>query len=70
MAAKAGRRAKPRKIRLRGCVTYRGHKLKDRFSTMKEADDFLKKTNQVGIKEAYPCSICGSIHIGRVLSGK
>lgn len=67
MAAKAGRRAKPRKVSMRGCINYKGNKPKMCFSSFKEANDFLKRIKQADIKQSYTCDICGKIHVGRRL---
>lgn len=71
MAAKSGRRAKPKKLSMRGCINYKANKPKMCFSTLKEGNDFLKKNNQFDVKEAYSCDICEKIHVGRrLVNGK
>lgn len=70
MAAKGGRKAKPKKVNLKGCVTFKGGRLKKCFPSEKAGNDYLKRIQQFDTKQAYTCSICGQIHVGRRLGGK
>lgn len=67
MAAKTSRRAKPKKLSMRGCINFKSAKPKMSFSSLKEGDDFLIKIKQFDIKQSYECDICRKIHVGRRL---